>query len=175
MIFSSRTLSLRYRLSIISGEPDKVKEILHSNLFVVKSLPDTVYVGTAKYSTFMEAVNALKETYPDTRYFNLRYRPYEDNIVSFQNLGNPSNIHHELVDEDSVRKESLDKWLDNGDKEKIIISLLNKEVRAHGSRQGMRLDDKTGRLYYPASGKFRSELWPTRYKGISAKKVARLM
>lgn len=39
----------------------------------------------------------------------------------------------------------------------------------------MRLDNKTGRLYYPASGEFRSELWPTRYKGISAKKVARLM
>lgn len=113
-----RVKNEQYRLSIISGEPDKVKEILYSNLFEVKSLPDTVYVGTAKYSTFMEAVNALKETHPDTRYFNLRYRPYEDNIVSFQNLENLGNIHHELVVEDSIHKESLDKWLDSGDKEK---------------------------------------------------------
>lgn len=170
-----RVKNEQYRLSIISGEPDQVEEILHSNIFEVKSLPDTVYVGTAKYSTFMEAVNALKEKYPDRRYFNLRYRPYEDSVVSFQNLRNPSNYHHELTFEDTVHEEPLEEWLDGGDKERIITSLLNKEVRAHGVRQGMRLDDKSGRLYYPASGEFRSEFWPTRYKGISAKKVARLM
>ena len=123
----------------------------------------------------METIDALKEKYPDKRYFNLRYRPYEDKVVSFQNLTNLGNIHHELVEEDSVHEESLDKWLDDGDKEKIIISLLNKEVNAHALKQGMRHDDKTGRLYYPASGDYRSELWPTRYKGIQAKQVAKLM
>jgi len=40
--------------------------------------------------------------------------------------------------------------LDGGDKENIIIALLNKEVKSHGAKQGMRLDRKSGRLYYIA-------------------------
>ncbi|MCE2507491.1 MAG: ATP-binding protein [Nitrosopumilaceae archaeon] len=170
-----RVKNENYRLSIISGEPDEVDEILHSNLFKVTSLPDTVYVGTALYSSFADGLNALKENHPGKYFFNLRYRPYEDKIVTFQNLYNPNNYHSELVVQDTIHKEPLDQWLDDEDKERIIISLLNKEVRAHGQKQGMRLDDKSGRLYYPASGEYRSELWSTRYKGIQAKQVAKLM
>ena len=65
-------------------------------------------------------------------------------------------------------------WMKEIEK-KIIISLLNKEVSAHGLKQGMYLDDKSGRLYYPAFGEYRSEPWPTRYKGIQTKQVAKLM
>lgn len=165
----------QYRLSIISGEPDQVQEILYSNLFEVKSLPQTVYIGTAKHDEFMDVIDALKKIHPDTWYFDLKYRPYEDKIVSLQNLKNSSNPHHELTHEDTVREEPLDEWLDDVDKEKIIIALLNKEVKSHGTKQGMRLDRKSGRLYYTTSEETRSELWLTRYKGISGKKVAKLM
>jgi len=174
-LMKERVKNEKYRLSIISGEPDQVKEILYSNLFEVKSLPKTVYVGTAVYSSFNETITALKEHHPYTRHFNLQYRPYEDKIISFQNLGNPSNLHHELVNEGDIHEEPLDQWLDAGPKEKIIISLLNKEVNAHGQKQGMRFDNKTGRLYYPASGGYRSEFWPTRYRGTHAKQVAKLI
>lgn len=170
-----RVKNEKYRLSIISGEPDQVKEILYSNLFEVKNLPKIVYVGIAKYSSFMEAITALKEKYRDSNYFNLKYRPYQNKVISFQNFKNPSNIHRELVEQDTVDEESIDDWLDDGDKEKIIISLLNKEITSHASREGMRVDGKTGRLYYPASGEFRSEIWPTRYKGVQAKQVAKLI
>lgn len=170
-----RVKNEQYRLSIISGEPDQVQEILYSNLFEVKSLPQTVYVGTSKHDGLTDVIDSLKKIHPDTRYFNLRYRRYKDKIVSLQNLKNPSNLHHELTHEDTVREESLDKWLDGGDKENIIISLLNKEVESHGTKQGMRLDRKSGRLYYTTTEEIRSESWPTRYKGISEKKVVKLM
>lgn len=170
-----RVKNEQYRLSIISGEPDQVQEILYSNLFEVKSLPQTVYIGTSKHDDFNDVIDALKKIYPDTWYFDLKYRPYEDKIVSLQNLKNSANPHHELIHEDTVHEEPLDNWLDDGAKEKIIISLLNKEVKSHGEKQGMRLDHKSGRLYYVTSEETRSELWPTRYKGISGKKVAKLM
>ncbi len=164
----------QYRLSIISGEPDNVKEVLYSNLFEVTSLPKFVYVGTAIYSSFIEAVTALKKNHSN-RYFNLRYQSHEDKIITFQNLTNPDNYHHEIVSKDSIHKESIDKWLDGGDKEKIIIALLNKEVRAHGSNLGMYFDNKNKRLYYPVSDKYRSEAWSTRHGGIRTKQVAKLM
>jgi hypothetical protein len=85
------------------------------------------------------------------------------------------NVHYNLVDQSTVHEESIDSWLDNGDKEIIIKSLLNKEILDKGSRQGMRIDEKRSRLYYPASGEYRAELWPTRYKGVQAKQVAKLM
>lgn len=170
-----RVKNEQYRLSIISGEPDQVQEILYSNLFEVKNLPQTVYVGTSKHDEFTDVLDALKKIHPDMWYFDLRSRPYKDKIVSLQNLKNPSNPHHELTHEDTVREESIDEWLDGGDKENIIIALLNKEVKAHGTKQGMRLDRKSGRLYYTTTEDTRSELWPTRYKGISGKKVAKLM
>ena len=108
----------QYRLSIISGEPDSVKEILHSNLFKVKSLPNDVYVGTAIYSTFGDVITALKKNHPDKNFFNPLYRSYKDKIVTFQNLSNPNNFHHELADGGTIHKEPLDEWLDEGNREK---------------------------------------------------------
>ena len=66
-----------------------------------------------KYSSFPEAVTALKEKYPESRYFNLKYRTYQDKVVSFQNFENPNNIHRELVEDGSVHEERLDDWLND--------------------------------------------------------------
>ncbi|MGB6463346.1 MAG: ATP-binding protein [Nitrosotalea sp.] len=164
-----------YRLSVISGEPDKIEERLFSNLFEVKSLPKEVYVGTAKFSSFFETQEFLHNKYPDKRYFFLKYRPYEDKIITFQNLNDVNNIHHDLVYADQIKTEPIDSWLDSSDKERIIIALLNKEVAGKGIEQNMRYHEKTKKLYYPTTIDSRIESWPTRYKGVSQKTVAKRM
>lgn len=168
-----RVKNEKYRLSILSGEPDSVEEVLYGNIFEVKNIPKYVYTGITKYSSFTEVIDALREKFPQTPHFNLKYRPYEDKIISFQNLEDRENILHDLVHKDSIKKEPITNWLDNGPKEMIIISLMNKEVTDAGRRQGMRFDDKTKKLYYITTSESRSEFWPSRYKGVQSKQVAK--
>lgn len=164
-----------YRLSLLSGEPDKVDERLFSNIFEVKSIPKRIYVGTARFNSHYEDLQHLMKNHPETKYFPLRYRHFEDKIVTFQNLNDPNNIHHELVQRDEISHESTGNWLDESDKENIVVSLLNKEIGEKAKQQGMRFFEKTKKIYYPTNSDTRIESWPTRYKGVSNKTVAKKM
>ena len=168
-----RVKNEQYRLSILSGEPDKVTEKLYGNLFEIKNIPQFVYVGNGRFDSYSKVIEELQKKYPERRSFSLKYRPYEEKIVSFQNLKNPSNINSELVYHDEVYLEETKNWLEDKDKERIIISLLNKEVADAGRRVGMRFDGKTAKLFYPTDEPVRSESWPTRYKGEQQKQVAK--
>lgn len=162
-----------YRLSILSGEPDEVEEILLSNLFEVKTLPEFVYLGYTKFNNDTEIQEWLDRDYPDNRYFFFRYRPYEDKIVTFQNLEDKTNFHSNLVYRDQITKEPVEDWLDDGPKESIILSLLNKEIAAKGKEQGMRYFGKSKKLYYSTNSESRQIEWPSTYKGASKRTVAK--
>ncbi|AJZ76193.1 helix-turn-helix domain-containing protein [Candidatus Nitrosotenuis cloacae] len=162
-----------YRLSLLTGEPDKVEETLLSNLFEVKKLPKFVYIGTAKFKNGLELQGWLDKEYPDARYFFFRVRHHEDKIVSFQNLENTSNFHHHLVYPDEIKKEPIENWLDSGPKERIITSLLNKEVAGKGKEQEMRYFVKHKKLFYHTVNDERKVSWPSRYKGVSSRIVAK--
>lgn len=156
----------KYQLSIINGEPDEVKEILYSNLFEVIQLPKKIYSALLRDQTTSKTL-ALKM---NTQLANVVYAHYKDQIISFQNL---NDTHYNLTNKFDVHAELLANWTNNIDKEKIIIALLNKEVRAYTRRIGMRCTNKT--IYYPATNGYRNELWQTRYKGVQPKQVAKLM
>jgi hypothetical protein len=161
----------------LSGIPDEVHEIIYSNLFEVKKLPEKVYIGTAKYKSFDEILEALQKAHPDEKHFPLKFRFYEDKIVTFANLDNPMNLHREIIHIDKILQESVADWLEDQDKEKIIVSLLNKEIIDKASRQGMRYDNGSSKLYYTMFQKQneRKEEWPSRYKGVQKKQVAKRM
>ncbi|MFY9299885.1 MAG: ATP-binding protein [Candidatus Nitrosotenuis sp.] len=165
----------KYRLSILSGEPEEIHENIYSNLFEVKKLPQTIYFGIAKYNSFQDALEAVQKAHPQDPHFSLKYRQYEDKIVTFENLDNPMNIHREIVHTDTITQESVADWLEDEDKEKIIVALLNKEVTDKARRQGMRYDSDSRKLYYPMhpDNKERKEEWPSRYKGLMKKQVAK--
>lgn len=171
-LIRKRLTKEEYRLSILSGEPEEIQEIIFSNLFEVKSIPNKVYVGTAKHRSFEERIRTLRLAYPGQRYFSLKYRIYKDKIVTFGDLENLRDIHSALVWPNEIQQESVTDWLGDPDKEKIIISLLNKEVTCKAKQQGMRYDGKTHRLFYPMLyGDERKEEWPTRYRGVQKKRV----
>ena len=174
-LITKRLEKEEYRLSILNGEPDEIHEVLYSNLFEVTTLPEKVYLGTALYKTFQEGLKAIQKAHPSDPHFSLKYRNYNDKIVTFANLDNPMNVHKDLVHPDSITQESVQDWLEDEDKEKIIISLLNKEVTDKARRQGMRYDKDSSRLYYPMfpDRQERKEEWPSRYKGLMLKQVAK--
>ena len=164
-----------YRLSILSGEPEEIPEIIYSNLFQVKNIPDMIYLGITKYKTFNEVIKALRSLHPREKYFPLKFSFYENKIVTFANLENPVNIHHELVHSSKITQESVADWLEDRDKEKIIISLLNKEIIDKARREGLKYDHKTKKLFYTVQKEYekRKEEWPSRYRGTQKKQVAK--
>lgn len=174
-LIKKRLTKEEYRLSILSGEPEEIHETIYSNLFEVTKLPDNVYLGKAKYKTFQESLEAVKKAHASDPHFSLKYRTYGNQIVTFANLNNSANFHRELVYPETIVQESVDEWLEDEDKEKIIIALLNKEVTDKARRQGMRFDKDSRRLYYPMfhDKKERKEEWPSRYKGVIKKQVAK--
>ena len=164
-----------YRLSILSGEPDEIHEIIYSNLFEVKQIPDKVYLGTAKYKSFSETVKNLQLLYPGRKYFPLKYNKYKNKIVTFANLASWADIHSQIVHSDKITQESVLEWLKDEDKEKIIISLLNDEIVDKAKQQGIRYDGHSKKLYYWISPdqQERREEWSTRYRGKSKKQVTK--
>ena len=163
-----------YRLSIISGEPDEIRETIHSNLFEVTSIPQKVYVGTSKYETFTKIIEALKHERPLQRDFQLKCALRAGKIITFENLGEPANIHNQIVQLDSISQESVRGWLADPDKKNLVVYLLNQEVVAKARRQGLRHAKKIG-LYYPLhdDDTERTEEWETRYKSAQKKTVAK--
>ncbi len=176
-LIKKRLTKEEYRLSILSGEPEEIHEVLYSNLFEVKNIPAKVYIGIAKHKSFAELIKTLRLVHPEQKYFQLKYRQYEDKIVTFANLTNPMDVHSEIVQRDKILQESVVNWLEDPDKKKIIISLLNKEFTAKAERQGLCYDNKTKKFYYtmPSYENERKEEWATRYRGVQKKQVAKKM
>ena len=174
-IIKKRLEKNEYRLSILSGEPDEIHEVIYSNLFEVKQIPDKIYLGTAKHKSFLETIKALRLLYPTKTYFPLKFREYNDKVVTFANLTNSINMHSKIVQSDSITQESVADWLEDIDKENIIVSLLNKEIIDKARRQGMYYDRNVGKLYYTMlpDQQVRKMEWPTRYRGKQKKQVVR--
>ncbi|NDB33575.1 MAG: ATP-binding protein [Nitrososphaeria archaeon] len=158
----NRIIEENYRISVLSGEPDKVTEILFANLFEVKKLPSKLFIGTPKFFNSEEVFDELKK---HMRYPIDRIRYYENKIVTFQNLTDKNNPYSNLVvDPTSVYHESTSVWLSGFDKRNIAVSLLNKEIIGKGIDQGMRFHKKTSKLFFPSDNQKRQMSWPSKFR-----------
>jgi len=163
-----------YRHFLLKGDPDKVNEKLYSNLFEVTSFPNTVYVAEAKFDTIKEDRECLQMTYPMRSLSPLKYRRFEDKIISFQDLSDITNPLHNIVDSHDIKSETIFLWLDGLDKERIVISLLNKELVGHAVKVGLNFYYNRGmtRLFFPTNTETRMHEWNSRFKGKSKRIVA---
>lgn len=175
-LMKKRLLKEEYRLSILSGEPDEINEVLYSNLFEVKSIPEWIYTGTALYKSFDDSIEALRSLFPNQRRFPLSYSIRKDKIVTFANLTDFTDIHSKLVDTSTVRKDHTRDWLKDQDDANIVVGLLNRELATKALKQGMRVDRLRKKLYYEAAGNDeRKEEWSPRYKSVQEKRVVKRM
>jgi len=169
-IIKKRLEKENYRISVLSGEPDEIDETIYSNLFDVTKLPDFVHSGLKKAYDDVSIKVLLKQEGVFPEFFH-KFKEWNKKIVTFENLWDTNNPYHKLVEEDSVVKEPIDKWIDDPDKNRIIVELLNRELKHYAIGKGMFHFRDRDKLYYPLKNEKRAERWRSRY-GKSTRIVA---
>lgn len=155
-----------YRISLLSGKPDNIQETLYSNLLEVTRLPEVIWSADpiADYRT---------HTFPNRP--GVAFKFWNDRIVSFADLSDQKGPLANRVVPSSVRDEQLLAWLNDPDKQRIIIELLNREIRLHAERLGMQHEPNKEKFFFSCSGDYRTEAWKPRIKSSSTLKVAQRM
>lgn len=158
-----------YRMSVLSGQPDRIEEKLYSNLFPVKRMPKTMYVGKPRFSSQAEANLALSKM-PGFR-VNLTAMSNGE-LYSFQRLHCGDSPCSGLVDLATVRRvDTRDVLAAN---KNIVLSLMNKEILACGARQGMHVLLRNKKLFYASNNSERRMPWTSRFR-TSSRLVAKSM
>lgn len=163
-----------YRLSVLSGEPDEIEETIYSNIFPVTKLPEFVYTGVKKDYDNISIKVLLKQEriFPE---FYFKFKEWSGRIVTFENLQDKNNTYRKLVEPDSIKKEPIITWIEDPDKNRIIVGLLNRELTHYAINNGMFHFGEQNKLYYPLLEKDRRrERWKSRY-GKSTRTVASRM
>lgn len=158
-----------YQMSVLTGQPDRIKEKLYSNLFPVKRIPELIYVGKSRFSSHKKIIQVLSEM--PTFHLNLTVLTNGD-LYSFQNLHCPENPYSKLVDLNTVRKIATRDMLATN--RNIVVSLMNQEILACGIRQKMHVHLKDRRLFYASTNGERRISWASRFR-TSSRVVAKSM
>jgi hypothetical protein len=155
-----------YKISVLSGNPDQVKETLYSNLFEVTKTPE--FIWTAKPSDkFYEMERHIP--YTET------YTFWNKQLVTFSDISSKQCPLFGLLDPSSVERHNLNEWLKDSDKQRIVMYLLNKELRRLANRLGLIQEEKLDKFYYSCDDEFRVVTWKPRFRASSSPKVAQRM
>lgn len=163
-LIGKRLVKENYRLSILSGEPDEIEETIYSNLFKVTKLPEFVYFGNKKdYDNISKKILLKQEgIFPE---FYFKFKEWNQKIITFENLLDPNNSYRKLVESTSITKEPIKDWIEDPDKNKIIVELLGRELIHFAMHGGLYYFDEKYKLYYPLrEGEKRYEKWRSRYR-----------
>lgn len=151
-----RASETEYKIGLLSGKPDDVKENLYGNFFEVTKMPSNIYEaelpGNIRFSFF-----ETKET-PFIR--------QGERVYSFCDLG--QEPFGKYITAGTFREHELASFLETQDKRILLTWLLNSEVRNAAIRKGLRHDHWDKNVYfYPTDGRERYEAWRTSFKKSS--------
>jgi hypothetical protein len=170
IIIERRLEKENYRISVLSGEPDEVDETIYSNLFPILKFPNFVFHGIKKdYDNVTIKVMLKQEgVFPE---FYFKFVEWNKRIVTFENIYDENNPHNNLVELGTIEKEPIEIWLNDPDKSRIIMDLLNREFKHYAISKGLFYFKATDKLYYPTADQKRREGWKGRH-GKSTRTVA---
>src|SRR5438552_9668051 len=148
-------------MSVISGNPDRVKETLYGTLFEVLRIPDFVFSGRLS----MEQI------------------PFSAELASPFVIQNPYLYHFAdptlgllkpFVKEKTIESHKVAEWLPDKDHRNVILWLLDKCLIWEGRQRNMYGSGK--KLFYPLpeGQTVREESWPGVARGAS-RQVAGMM
>lgn len=149
-----RASETEYKIGLLRGKPDRIRENLYANIFQVVAMPTFIFEAelprNIRYG-FFEI-----ESTPFIRY-------EEEKIYSFCDTnGEPFGKY---VRKGSFRKHELSSFLETTDKRNLLIQLLNREVRHTSLKKGLRYDSADKNVYfYPTHDPERYESWEGRYR-----------
>lgn len=163
---AKRVLDTQYRLSVLSGKPDRIRESVVSNIFGVSFRNRIIWRGTTRVIPNHQIVQGrIPREFVSKR--------WEEGTVSFENLSNPMNPLWNTVETSSIEGQSLDGWLTDDSKRRVVIGLLNKELGFLAERKGLAKFEKAWRYFYPCSGDSVSKIWRPKFKKTSTVLVAK--
>jgi len=161
-----RVLDTQFELSVLSGRPDRIKETIFSNMFEVSIADNAVFTGVHRQGLFGPgSSDRLPDGYVTKR--------WESEEATFEDLSDIRNPLWNRMTTDSIRKHEVGSWLADEDKSKILIELLNKELRFLARRLGLMKMEGTDRYYFPCDGEFLKVSWRPRFRESSDLTVAR--
>lgn len=158
-----RSKQTEYKISLLSGEPDKVIENLYTNMFKIIKLPTHVF----------EVEIPANIRFPFFQTKHIPYvRPYRSKkLYSFCDLNQEPFKNY--ITEGSSFSHPINDFLESQDKKNLLIQLLNSELRSMALNKGLRYDRADKNVYfYPTDEPERYVTWEGRYRK-TPKQVAR--
>jgi hypothetical protein len=115
-----RALKAEYSLSVLTGKPDYVRETLFSNLFEIIKLPALIWSAE---EARLDEVKAIENGDGFQSFV-----PWNGKIVSFYNLLEINESFARGIIKESTKREDVQSWVQDSNRRRVIISLLNKEL-----------------------------------------------
>lgn len=137
--------------SEVSWLPDKVTDLLLSNLLIVKGLPQWVWGGETTFRKNKEVWDSVKSAEP----FILR----DGSLFTFAKLDSPRTALRTVVSASTIKKESYYDWLLREDRKNWLMALLNTVLAKHLRSKRIFKDDK-GRYYFAPNEGGADRKWP---------------
>lgn len=149
-----RVKETEYKIGLLKGKPDRIKENLYSNCFEVIKLPSDIFEAELPKNIKF----AFFET-KDTPFI----RHTKEKIYSFCDVG--EEPFGKYIRNGSSRKHKLSYFLESQDRKILLTWLLNREIRHVALKKGLRYDWRNKKVYfYPTDKPERYESWEGRFK-----------
>ena len=150
-----RSKQTEFKISLLSGEPDRIEENLYTNMFKVVKLHTHVFEAGIPTN--------IRFSYFETK--EIPYvRPYRSKkTYSFCDLN--QDPFQKYIIEGSYRRHPISDFLESQDKRNLLIQLLNSEIRKAALEKGLRYDRNDKNVYfYPTDEPERRVTWEGRYR-----------
>lgn len=148
-----RSKKTNYKISLLSGKPDRVEENLFGNFFKVIDFPQQVYEAKLPFNVKF-------------KYFEHRQMPFTrlgEKIYSFCDLRKDPIGHY--LEKNSCSIHQTANFFESHEKQNILVRLFNQEMRHAALEKGMKYDSKMKKTYFfPCEGIERKETWEGRFR-----------
>lgn len=145
-------------------QPDRIDEFLVSNVLPITRIPSRIWSAPTPHDKEVEVL----EIDPDVEAFIIRGKT----LHTFADLTRESETLRRAISKDSIRPASAHDWLQNKDRRRDYVALLNFALERHLRRLGLTTDDK-GRFYFPPNDDGSDRYWTLgngRKRAVAAKK-----
>lgn len=143
-----------------SDEPDQIQEAIISNLLEVRHIPTTIWSAPTSLRAHADL--------PKGEHFE----PFvlkEGRLLSFRDLGSEAGSLFEYIGS-GVQRHGVRDWRDDDARWRWVIELLNRHLRDHLRRAGVRFDGRSGRFFFmPRDGGSAVLRWGTGTRRVVAK------
>jgi len=150
-----RSKETEYKIGLISGMPDKVKENIYSNIFEAIKLPEVLYEAELPHNIRFASFETP----------NITYARQNDRIFSFCDISKEPMGHY--LKKSSFQIHKVSDYRSQPDKRNILTWLLNQEIRSVALKLGLRFDRRKKNVFFfplePNTSE-KHESWESRFK-----------